>query len=412
MQQITATARILGADGKPVARLSLHLEVFSLARGWLLLAEAQTAEDGAVTLSGRPEPLPQNAAPIHAPALRLVEKSGDTGPRVLATGGVVAYGGARRPLLTVDFGEVQRLDDTRFALRSTRGEPQEAVHVVAGVPRPADRTEATPGRILGDRVPIGLGTTIDRSVAAGGTIATGDAAANQPFASVSADRFNAEILSFSARETTLRGEISARDLLIAQNKRRVEELEDAAGKAAARAEAAEREKAEAAAEAAALREAASREAPIQSIALSIGKEAAAANTAMEAEAAGFRIAKMQVSLQGSVAPGGDRIALATAADALKGGAGRPGLQGLVIDYVPDRKPVAPAPEGTPVPDVLGLTESAARRALSAAGLGISVATRPGAATGRFAVGQAVQQAPAAGQPLPPGETVIVVFAAP
>ncbi len=406
MQQISATARILGADGNPVPGLSLVLEVFSLADGWAQLAAGETGRDGIVNFSGRPEAPAQGGTPVHAPALRVVEKSGDTAPRVLATGGVVTYGGPRLRILTVDFGEVERLDTTRFALRSTQGQPQDRVHVVSGLPRRVDLSMATLTRAVTDRGVLATGTVADL----GGVTSTATPTAT-PLASVSADRFNAELLTFTARETTLRNELSARDLLLAENQKRLAELEDSATKAAARAEAAEKEKAEAAAEAAALRAAASREAPLQTIALSIGKEAAAANTAMEAEAAGFRIAKMQVSLKGSVTPDGDRIALATAADALKGPAAVEGLQGVVFDFVPDRKP-APTPAGTPVPDVLGLTESAARRALAAAGLALSVATRPGGATGRFSVGQAVQQAPAPGQQLPPGETVIVVFAAP
>jgi hypothetical protein len=120
---------------------------------------------------------------------------------------------------------------------------------------------------------------------------------------------------------------------------------------------------------------------------------------------------LQVSLQGSMTPGGDSIALASVADAVKGPAARGAYQSLVFDLIPDKRP-APPPVGSAVPDVLGLTESAARRALAVAGLSMSAATRPGGASGRFSVGQAIQQAPAAGQPAAPGETVIVVFAAP
>jgi beta-lactam-binding protein with PASTA domain len=43
---------------------------------------------------------------------------------------------------------------------------------------------------------------------------------------------------------------------------------------------------------------------------------------------------------------------------------------------------------------------------------ISVASRPGGANDRFAVGQAIQQSPAAGADAAAGDTVIVVFAAP
>ncbi|MGY6409870.1 MAG: PASTA domain-containing protein [Alkalilacustris sp.] len=408
MQQITATLRILGTDGRPTAGLTLVLEAFSLAGGWSALASARTGEDGVARFSARPEAPAQGALPVHAPALRVIEKADGAGPRVLATGGLPTYGGARNPVLAVDFGEVERLDAAAFALRSSAGQPQDRLHVVAGLPRRGDIAMATLTRTLGDRTITPTGPLSD-AVAAGSAPAAPTAATAAPLSSVSVDRFNAELLTFSARESALRADLSQRDLQLDEARKRLKEVEDSAATAAARLAEAERDKAAAEADAAALRAAASREAPIHDIAFSIGKEAAVANTAMETEAAGFRIAKLQVSLQGSVAPGGERIALANAADALKGGGG--GLQGIVIDYVPDRKPVAP-PTGTPVPDLLGLTESAARRALAAAGLGISVATRPGAATGRFAVGQAVQQAPAAGQPLPPGEAVIVVFAAP
>jgi hypothetical protein len=407
MQQITATARLIGADDEPVAGLALQLEIHALASGWTVLAEAKTGQDGAFRAAGRVEAPAQGAAHVYAPSLRLIEKSDDPTPRVLATGGALSYGGPRRPALLVDFGEIERLEENRFVLRSTQGQPMERVHAVAGLPRRPEINVAMLTRTMARRSLLNADTARNLGAAAGATTTT------QPReAAVSLDRFNAELLSFTARETTLRSELSARDLKLAESTTRIAALERSVAETAARVAAAEREKEQAEEAAQLLRDAVSRETPIKALAASIGKEAAAANTAMEAEAAGFRIAKMQVSLHGSVAPDGDRIALANIADVVKGASPGRVYQGFVFDFVPDRRPTPRPQTGTPVPDVLGLTESAARRALAAAGLGLSAATRPGGASGRFSVGQAVQQAPTAGQQVPPGETVIVVFAAP
>lgn len=430
MQIIEARALIFDAEDKPATGLTVTLEVFSLAGpGWKALSRGATDDKGAVTLRSGAEAVGgQGGDHVYAPALRLTE-AGDPAPRVLAEGGLFSVSAMRgRRVVTVDFGEIERLEENAFALQNSQSQPTQGEHVVAGLPRRQEINMALLTRSLaaGGGMNRAISANIGRAIATG-TVTGGAAtpsggaaaarpelraeAAARPELSVSIDRLNAELLRFAAREAELRADISAKDVRLTEAQTRIVGLERSVSETAARLAAAERAKQQAEEVAKALRDAASREAPIQSIAASIGKEAKAANETMERDNAGFRIGKMQVTLRGALAPDGNRIALANVAEMSRAAEIGRIFQDVSFDLTPDRRPPAPPP-GTPAPDVLGMTESAARRALAAAGLGMSVASRPGGAGGRFSVGQAIQQAPAAGQPVALGEPVIVVFAAP
>jgi hypothetical protein len=428
MNRIDALARILTAEGQPAAGQVVRLEAFELAGGWKAIGEGKADADGQVRISAEPT----GQGHVYAPALRLVEP-GDPAARILAEGGAVTFQTVRgrvivaqpRPtpapsiqVLTVDFGEVERLEETAHARRAADGNAAVGL-TIAGQPRRGEVTGAMMVRAIGAVNPQALGGVTDRAraVALGEAARKrllGDAAAATPAARVEApvvtERFNAELLQFMGRETALRADLRAKVLEAEEAQVKVVGLERNIAEIAARLAATERERAAAAEEAATLRAAAAQEAPVQAIAASIGTEAEAANQALAGSGANWRIGRLQVTLRGTLSGAGTRITLPDAATVRRPGAVG-ALQDVTFDLLPERRPTAPA-AGTKVPDVRGMTESAARRALAGAGFALSAATRPGWTGEGFSIGQAIQQAPAAGAEAQPGESVVVVFAAP
>ncbi|MEE4301014.1 MAG: PASTA domain-containing protein [Pseudomonadales bacterium] len=411
MNSIEVVARIVDAEGKAADRLSVTLEVFRLGRGWMPLAQGLTNARGALALKASL----QEQGQAFAPALRLVE-AGEPAPRVLVEGGFLNYVvvRGRGGRLTVDFGEIERLEETAHARRDRAGRAQAGRHTVAGVPRRGEITQAVMIRALATNNERLVGEVAEReavlvrSPAARATLELERVGTPPPAVeSVRAERLAPEIAALRTSEATLRAQLEARNVEMESVAARARVLESRAAKAEERAELAEREKLRVETESEALRTAAARQRPIGEVAAKIGAEAASANLELARSGGGYRVGKLNVTLRGTLVEDG-KIALASAAETGKD----PGrFQDLVFDLTPESPVARPAGE-LAVPDVLGLTESAARRALAAAGLTISVATRPGGAGGRFAVGQAIQQSPAPGAGATSGDAVIVVFAAP
>ena len=108
---LSVTARLLTDAGKDAVGVSVQLQVFQLSTGrWTTLATGKTVSRGQLTMSVRYTGSPGT----HAPCLRLVE-TGSPAPRVLAEGGRMSYD-RRSYQLYVDFGVVERLEETAYAL--------------------------------------------------------------------------------------------------------------------------------------------------------------------------------------------------------------------------------------------------------------------------------------------------------
>lgn len=411
MNSIEIVARIVDAQGKPANRLPVTLQIFRLGRGWTPLTQGRTNTRGGLSLKAGVREQGQ----AFAPALRLVE-AGEPAPRVLAEGGVVDYFEVRGRggRLVVDFGEIERLEETAYARRDRAGRGQAGKHTVAGVPRRGEITQALMVRALATNDSRLVGEVAEREAvlrlapAARATLELDGTAARPPTAErPRVERVDPQLVALRTSEATLRAQLEARNVEMENASARARVLETRASQAEARAALAEREKLRVETESEALRTAAARQRPIGEVAAKIGTEAASANAELARSGGAYRVGKLNVTLRGTLVDDG-KITLASAADASKG-TGR--FQDLVFDLTPENPVARPAGE-LAVPDVLGLTESAARRALAAVGLTISVASRPGGAGGRFAVGQAIQQSPVAGARASSGDAVIVVFAAP
>lgn len=434
MKLIDIAARLWTAEGNVAVGAPVQIEAFELARGgWVELAKGQTDANGELALRAQ---LPPGQTHRYAPQLRLVEP-GQPAPRVLAEGGMVSYN-AQQLILRVDFGELEQLEETAYTRAAAKGAAVTGIHVVAGEPRRSEVTSAmmvralamTNNKVMGavaqpqavlERGEIArkiLAVDIDRAAAERktadtatnatkiGTAATG---VHMP-TGISVDRFNAEMMTFLARETTLRADLLVKERELSNAGAKLAGLEQTLADQQQRLAVAEKLRAQADSEAATLRAATTREASLQSLAANIGSEAEAANKVMAAGGTAYRVGKLQVTLRGVIGQNGASISLSNPADLARPGAGSV-VQDVSIDLIPERAP-AQSMQGIKTPDVLGLTESAARRALAAVGLRMETATRPSGAGGRFAVGQAMQQSPVAGTVAQPGEAVIVVFASP
>ena len=442
MQTIILTARIFDSHGAPAARLEPQLEAFLADGGWTALAKGQVDAEGALSIRAQARQLEGLAA---APALRLVEP-GDPAPRVLAEGGMLSLSGSgARAVLTVDFGEIERLEDTAHLRATSSGEGARGTHTVAGLPRrggiaEADLVRAAAAsnesllRFVPDRAsvleaaPEARATVIGADQPAVGSALESGGAAQEAIregvrqeeeigeitlpggTGILPERFQAEMLSFAAREETLRADLRARELQIETLNDSLTQRQQAEETLRAEFEAERTARAELEEQTASLREAAERQTEIGSIASAIASEVAQTNSAIAEGGGGFRIEKLNVNLRGTLSPEGGRIALSSAADLARAGAERL-TQNISFDLIADR-PQRPAAGMVRVPDLAGLTEAAARRRLAAVGLRVATAQRPGGATAGVAIGQALAQSPAAGSDVDPGTEVLVVFAAP
>lgn len=441
MKAIDVTARLLDAREKPVQQLVVSLQMFATkARKWGQIAQAATDATGLVTFRIEADAL-QDAGEV-APLLRLVEPGGP-GERVLASGGMVQFD-ARSQVLTLDFGEIERLEDSAFAaLPTARGTTADTM---AGMLRKPGISQGTVLHNL----------TVDRSL--GRTLSTTrldpDAAANPRMTAAASQVLSAEL-------TTLRSTSVEKDALLARSDQalQAERVKSAAAEAriaalerqpvvgvalgdltaadeltvlrsqtlekdrvilrkdqdlvAARLEAdqtsiklAEQTRAHRLAlERIAELEAAPvtgavKSADIQTVFTQIGTKMGDANTALKAQATPFRLGAIKIDLRGPMTEDG-RILLGNAA--VQNGSG-------VSAELHSDAPRDGSDAQVRVPEVTGLTESAVRRVLRSVGLRLKSATQaaqPGAGT----PGQALTQHPAAGQPAAHGAEILVVFAA-
>ncbi|HSF94901.1 MAG TPA: PASTA domain-containing protein [Thermohalobaculum sp.] len=403
MVAVVVAAKIFTDEGKPAVGHNVEVHCFSVnARSWRTVLNARTNNAGVVSAR-----IPEVATSGEfAPAFRLVEP-GSPVPRVLATGGMVQFN-ANSKILMVDFGEIERLEETSFQRQHVASAFRNTKHVTAGVPkRPEVNTVGVTRMVLSNP-----------ALVAG--FATPGAAAATPDATV-ALLVSKETAAFKKRETELNSLLMDKDrqimaktdnLTVAENQ--IKNLEASLATARVAAEAARGEaQAAKAAEAAAKAQAeaarvaaqaspkpATTEADVGTLLSNFGSKLNVANTQMKTRSVGYKVSNVKLDLRGKLLNEGQTIQIGRApGDA-------PDDSGLSAELIPDDP--ATRPDSVAVPDVSGLTEAAVRRVLASVGLRLNLATKT-LADGQGTAGQSIQQHPAAGSDARRGSSILVVF---
>ncbi len=371
MKTIEAFARILNADGTDAVGVLLHLETYVLAsRRWVKLDSAKSVAKG--IWKAKVTRLREGA--YYAPILRLKETSG-----ILAQSGYLTYNTSTQTL-SVDFGTVERLEQTTFSLIASNNRFNRVNYTIAGQPKKANASITAT------------------------TIAT--AATNNNLR----DTYNAELFKLQSTEAALRLKITQKDeLLVTKNvsitgkNKRIAELEKKLSERI-ESETKLRKKNEI------FTSETNRKTSINDIASGVGAEIDAANKKLRSNKQPYRFGKIELNLRGTISKDGKTITPVNFLDLSNMGAVA-ALPGMTMELLPETE----KPEVTTsvkVPDVTGLTETVVRRLLNEVGLRIEVVTKSVASEARIPIGQSIQQSPKAGTDLPRSNTVLVVFAAP
>ncbi|TVQ72241.1 MAG: PASTA domain-containing protein [Oceanospirillales bacterium] len=121
----------------------------------------------------------------------------------------------------------------------------------------------------------------------------------------------------------------------------------------------------------------------------------------------FRLGRVQINVKGLFSGSGNRMTLADSR-LLKDATNAAALSEMVVEYIPE--PTEQETTNTKVPDLSGLSESAATRLLKALGFGIEVAYGDPPDPDITGAGQAFKQSPSADETLAKGRKVLVIFA--
>lgn len=378
MPSLILRARLFDDDDQPVRRHTVMVEMFDLSSGaWRAFVEARTDDKGAIEARFD---LARLSIGKLGPALRLVEPG--TPARVLSPGPMLSVSGRARDVLA-DFGEVERLGDTGFDRLDSGGGKRDTV---AGLARKAGVPQANILRnvTLNPRLGTVIGGTAARPApvdAARDTVARADLAPG----------IAAEIETMRAINMDAAAKLTEKDRIIATREHELGLKTTALSEALARAAAAE-DRLKTAAPATEIKTA-----DVQAVFTNIGTKLGDTQAALKAAKTPFRIGNIRVDLKGTLDDSG-KIVL---------GRPDPDGSGVSVDMAPDTGERSDAT--VIVPDVTGLTLSAARRVLRSVGLKLETATqtmKPDSATH----GAALRQTPAAGSREPHGSTVLVVFA--
>ncbi len=168
MKVIEAFARILSDEGADAVGVTVNLEVYVLSsRRWVRLASAKSAAKG--IWQAKATRLRSGA--FYAPMLRLTE-AGNPAPRVLAQSGKLSYN-ATSQVLSVDFGQVERLAETAYPLSASNSRFSRIQHTVAGQAKRAEVSSATLMRNIALASNINLSRTTAASTG-NATVATGN----------------------------------------------------------------------------------------------------------------------------------------------------------------------------------------------------------------------------------------------
>jgi hypothetical protein len=379
MPSLIVRARLFGGDETPLAQQIVTVQTFDLsARRWQNIMEAQSRRDGQIEASLDLRTLSMGKL---GPALRLTE--GDQEKRVLSPGPMLSLQGRERNVLA-DFGEIEVLGEAAYPRPDAEG--NEAT-IVAGVVRKKGLPQATIIRGI-ERDP-----DLRAIVAGDGTL--GDRASvvtdARPRANVD-PRLTAEIETMHAINLDNTAKLAEKDRLLATREHELSLKTTELQTALARASDAENRLA-------AVKTASRGEpADIDAVVTNIGSRIGAASATLRSADNPFRIGAIRLDLKGSLADDG-RIFL---------GGDKADGSGFSIDLSPEGESTRGDVQVT-VPDVTGLTQSAARRVLRSVGLRLTAATQSVTA-GSATHGHSLRQTPAAGSTAAHGSNVVVVFA--
>ena len=400
MRGVVATAQIFSEAGKPATGLDLIVEVFILDNNtWTAAGKGRTDTKGSVGINVDARKIETNAVP----ARRLVE-DGAPEPRVLSMSGLVKYD-KRRDTLRVDFGQIDRLEETAFKLPTSTSGFTQIKHTVAGVALQEGRNEAALNRNLrevsGARDSLATVTraredVIVADVSRGGVIADSSRTLDGTLAVASTKEIdtlksinheqNQRIIVKDQELATSRAEILQKTTQIQTIQTALTAAQKSASEEKARADA--------------LAKAAGIKADVGGIVAGLGTRLSIANETLKAQAHPFRVGTIKLDLRGRPSADGSEIELG--GDAEKSGSG------VSTELHVDQSRTAD--DVVTVPDVLGLTESAARRVIRSVGLRLAPA-RQTLKAGTGTPGQSISQHPKAGETTRHGSEVLVVFGA-
>lgn len=437
-------ARIVDAKVAPVSGLKVALEVFNLdVAAWE--SEQVLATDAAGKLGGRAE-LAVDVLP-YAPAIRLVE-AGTTA--VLASTPQVSRAG-RPPVLNVDFGEITRLPPAQRVepVATAARKLDTGAFTIAGVSSPLTRgapSAATLGAAAAARTPVGgVQSKIEVTLGVGRDLATELADSKSAvlerdgqirklqdqlseMAALRAEnaRLKASTADDLARiKTDVTAEVTKayaaqlveRERMIAERDTALAARAQDAVRLDAELQQANRQVSSLTAELERLREAAGRgpapaapqAAPTRSVAMDafatrIGEDLHSAQASLAKSS--FSIGRIQVNAKGFLGSNDDGATFEPAGKGAAEDADR--LSDVQIEFHPDAKDDAKL--GIQVPDVVQLTESAARRVLASVGLQLQASLGPRSLSPDSVAGQAMVQTPRAGETAARGARVLVIFA--
>lgn len=400
MQKLHVFATLVDENDRPLSNRAVSLQFFNIATGnWRALATLRSNTRGQIAH------LRNFSSPSSAPMIRLTEP-GAPAVRVLALGGIARYDKSSKTLF-VDFGTIERLDDQAFVQTSLISQLARQRHTVAGAPNRPSFSNALAMRVVTSSQPVAPAVmaraTVAPAVATGARpTATAEVVARPTVDSAEQIKvLNAHIATFGAREISLNRQIQVKDDAIRQKETRIQTLET---------QSAEEKRLRLAAEGreATLQTQLGKQVSVNELTSNIGQQVKSAQDQMSASATPYRMGKVEVNLKALVGDQGRKLTLPDAADLSKAGTGA-ALADVHLEFLPEQRASAEGLAGV-VPDVSDLTESAARRLLRAAGLGMEAAYTSVGPDAAGLIGRAVKQSPAQGSALERGRSVLVVFA--
>ncbi|GGB86492.1 hypothetical protein GCM10011352_10490 [Marinobacterium zhoushanense] len=385
MSKVVATVLLLTDEGKPAAGHGLVLEAYSLStRRWQAVARAKTDAQGKASLTTATnvanEPM--------APALRLTEL-GNPSPRVLAQGGYMQFDVNAQTLL-VDFGQVERLEETAYRLQQSDSRFARTVITIAGAPVSPQISTLAINRMVAANPRLAAGLTrVDI-----GTPTQPTAAPQLNEALTAAVLSNKEVQVLKARELQLNSELMDKTREVSLTAEKLNTANLTIDTLRADLGSVNAEKLELAQQLEAIRAKAKEPAKIEDVLVGLGSKLHSSNTQLKKDNLPFRIGSIKVDLRGSLTDDGSSIVM--------GGSGG----GVSTELFGDD--AASAETKVTVPAVVGLTETAARRVLRSVGLRMTAAHQQ-LGEGKGVPGQALSQHPAASTQLAHGSEVMVVF---
>jgi hypothetical protein len=389
MGKVVATVHLLTDEGKVAAGHTLSLEAYHLKnRRWQAVARTKTDASGKATLTSATNVVSETMAP----ALRLTE-AGSPAPRILAHGGLTQYD-ARQETLFLDFGKVERLEETAHRLLHTDKRFARTNESISGAPvAPQISTLAVNRLVMANPTLTNnlLRADVVRERAQPQADLTG--VALDP--AVTATLLNTkEIDTLKARELQLNAQLLDKSREFTLTTEKLSTATSRIGSLEANLTQTSAEK-EALAKKVETFEANTRTpAAIDTVLLGLGSKVSISNARMKSESLPYRLGNVKIDLRGSVSPDGESIIMGDS-------------DGGVSTELISNNASAEETRVT-VPAVVGLTETAARRVLRSVGLRMTTAHQQ-LAEGTGTPGQALSQHPAASSEANHGTSVLAVF---